>query len=59
MMLSLPKIKFIPKPISKETKTWKLREYELTLMGASKDLATLTIIGVKKTQKISYTKSPA
>lgn len=31
----------------------------LTLIGASKDLATLTITGVKNTQKISYTKSPA
>eukprot|EP01018_Ginkgo_biloba_P029701 Gb_00836 [translate_table: standard] len=30
-----------------------------SLIGASKDLATLTITGVKKTQKISYTKSPA
>lgn len=29
-----------------------------TLIGASKDLATLTITGVKKTQKMSYTKSP-
>jgi hypothetical protein len=31
----------------------------LTFIGASKDFATLTITGVKKTQKISYTKSPA
>nr|GMD12889.1 hypothetical protein Iba_chr07aCG7780 [Ipomoea batatas]GMD14629.1 hypothetical protein Iba_chr07bCG8260 [Ipomoea batatas]GMD17707.1 hypothetical protein Iba_chr07dCG6180 [Ipomoea batatas] len=28
-------------------------------MGASNDFATLTITGVKKTQKISYIKSPA
>ena len=28
-------------------------------MGASNDFATLTITGVKKTQKISYTNSPA
>ena len=30
-----------------------------TFIGASKDFATLTITGVKKTQKMSYTKSPA
>lgn len=33
-------------------------EYERTLIGASKDFATLTITGVKKTQNISYTKRP-
>lgn len=30
-----------------------------TFIGASKDLATLTITGVKNTQNMSYTKSPA
>lgn len=30
-----------------------------TFIGASKDFATLTITGVKKTQKMSYMKSPA
>jgi len=31
----------------------------ITLIGASNDFATLTITGVKKTQKMSYTKRPA
>ena len=34
------------------------QERALTFIGASKDLATLTITGVKNTQKMSYTKSP-
>ena len=35
-------------------------QYErvLTFIGASKDLATLTITGVKNTQKMAYTRSP-
>ena len=32
---------------------------KLTLIGASNDFATLTITGVKKTQKMSYTNRPA
>ena len=31
----------------------------LTFIGASNDFATLTITGVKKTQKMSYTNRPA
>lgn len=34
------------------------RLQKLTLIGASKDFATLTITGVKKTQNMSYMKSP-
>jgi len=37
----------------------KHKKVRSTLMGASNDLATLTMTGVQKTQKISYMKSPA
>ena len=44
-------------PRTRIFKRYTEHKMTLFLIGASKDLATLTIYGVKKTQKMSYTKS--
>jgi hypothetical protein len=45
-------------PVSSEDMNLKQGARLIPLMGASKDLATVTMTLVPKTQKISYTKRP-